>query len=241
MRKEQEVYQLILNIARKDPRILAVYMNGSRTNPNAVRDIFQDYDIVYVVENTSDFINDKEWIYNFGNILYMQYPDEFPDCPCDKDNFYGWLMQFTDGIRIDLHVESVSHALEYFQKGKLYKILLDKKQLFPEMATATDEQYWIKRPTKEQYLACCNEFWWCSNNIAKGLWIEDYSQYLATYFGGNISEAWKAIHTMTALFERTAVWVAEHLGYSYNAAEGNAAKEFLHHVEKLPKDATDIY
>lgn len=158
------------------------------------------------------------------------------------------------------------------------------------MATATDEQYWVKKPTKEQYLACCNEFWWCSNNIAKGLWREeipyvqdmtnfivrkelekmlswkvgilehfrvsvgksakymyrwlpkeDYDRYLSTYFGGNISEAWKAIHIMTALFEETAIWVAEHLEYSYNENEGNAAKEFLQHVEKLPKDAADIY
>ena len=28
-------------------------MNGSRANPNAPRDIFQDYDIVYVVEELS--------------------------------------------------------------------------------------------------------------------------------------------------------------------------------------------
>lgn len=40
MRKEQEIYQLILGIANDDPRILAVYMNGSRTNENAPRDIF---------------------------------------------------------------------------------------------------------------------------------------------------------------------------------------------------------
>lgn len=52
MRKEQTIYQFILRIANNDPRILAVYMNGSRTNENALRDIFQDYDIVYVVKET---------------------------------------------------------------------------------------------------------------------------------------------------------------------------------------------
>jgi aminoglycoside 6-adenylyltransferase len=45
MRTEQEMFDLILNIAKKDERIRAVFMNGSRTNPNAVKDIFQDYDI----------------------------------------------------------------------------------------------------------------------------------------------------------------------------------------------------
>ena len=55
MRNEQEMYQLFLDIANNDDRILAVYMNGSRTNKNAPKDIFQDYDIVYVVEKSCRF------------------------------------------------------------------------------------------------------------------------------------------------------------------------------------------
>lgn len=58
MRSEQEMFDLILNTAREDKRIRAVYMNGSRTNPNAPKDIFQDYDIVYVVRDTRPFIED---------------------------------------------------------------------------------------------------------------------------------------------------------------------------------------
>ena len=52
MRSEKEMIDLILDTARKDERIRAVYMNGSRTNPNAPKDLFQDYDIVYVVRET---------------------------------------------------------------------------------------------------------------------------------------------------------------------------------------------
>ena len=68
------MYELILSIANNDKRIHAVYMNGSRVNKNVPSDIFQDYDIVYVVNETSSFIEDKKWIENFGEILYMQYP-----------------------------------------------------------------------------------------------------------------------------------------------------------------------
>lgn len=49
MRNEKEMLDLILRTAVNDPEIRAVYMNGSRTNPNVKKDIFQDYDIVYVV------------------------------------------------------------------------------------------------------------------------------------------------------------------------------------------------
>lgn len=169
MRSENEMYGLILEVAKKDARIKAVYMNGSRTNENVPKDIFQDYDIVYVVDDTQSFIEDKDWIGVFGEILYMQYPDENPYYPSDKKNSYGYLMQFADGIRIDLTLQSVNYALDHIQGEKLCRILLDKEKILPEIEDATDRQYWVKKPTKEQYLATCNEFWWCTNNIAKGL------------------------------------------------------------------------
>lgn len=53
MRTESQMMEIILNAARQDDRIRAVYMNGSRTNKNAPKDLFQDYDIVYVVTETS--------------------------------------------------------------------------------------------------------------------------------------------------------------------------------------------
>ncbi len=63
MRDEATMYRLFTDIANADDRILAVYMNGSRTNPNVPKDIFQDYDIVFVVEDTKPFIEDKAWKY----------------------------------------------------------------------------------------------------------------------------------------------------------------------------------
>ena len=87
MRNEETMFKLLLDIAQKDDRIIAVYMNGSRTNPNVPKDIFQDYDVVYVVKDTKPFIGDKGWLDRFGTILYMQYPDENPDFPGDKENF----------------------------------------------------------------------------------------------------------------------------------------------------------
>lgn len=177
------MYQLILETAEKDRRILAVYMNGSRTNENVPKDIFQDYDIVFVVSETAEFIKDKEWIQQFGEILYMQYPDESPDYPSDKENFYGWLIQFTDGNRLDLHVETIKHVREHIGDDKLCKILLDKNKILPNVNESTDKDYWVKKPTKEQYLCVCNEFWWCLNNVAKGLWREEmpYVQDMVNY------------------------------------------------------------
>ena len=46
---------VIINIAKEDERIRAVIMNGSRVNPNVKRDCFQDYDIMYVVNDIQSF------------------------------------------------------------------------------------------------------------------------------------------------------------------------------------------
>ena len=290
MRTEKEMQELILNIAKQDERIRAVYMNGSRTNPNVPKDIFQDYDVVYVVEDTKPFIEDKAWIDNFGERLYMQYPDEHPDYPSDKENFYGWLMQFKDGNRIDLQVESITHAKENILNDKLCVVLLDKDKLLPEVPTSTDADYYVKKPSEKQYLCACNEFWWCLNNVAKGLWREEmpyvqdmlnfhvrkqlekmlawkvgsvtdfsvsvgksakymyrwlseeeWQEYLSTYCGADLEDCWDMVFRMCDLFEAAAGFVGEKLGYQYNEDEGNAARGFLEHVSRLPKDATEIY
>ena len=183
MRSEKEMMDLILDVARKDDRIRAVYMNGSRTNPNAPKDILQDYDIVYVVKETASFIEDREWIRVFGEILFMQYPDESPDYPSDKENSYGWLMIFTDGNRLDLTVKTEAHAKENVLEDSLCIILLDKDGILPEIPESSDASYHIKPPSPERFAAACNEFWWCLNNVAKGLWREEvtYAQDMINF------------------------------------------------------------
>ena len=149
---------MLLQIAREDGRIKAVYMNGSRTNKNVPKDIFQDYDIVYVVTDTKPFIDDKGWINRFGDIWFMQYPDEHPDYPSDKENFYGWLMQFRDGNRIDLHVESITHAKKHITDDKLCKILIDKDGILPDIPEATDKDYFIKTSIYKKNMYVCSKY-----------------------------------------------------------------------------------
>lgn len=176
MRTEHEMMECILNVANEDDKILAVYMNGSRTNANVPKDIFQDYDIVYVVEDTRPYYEDVDWINCFGTRLYMQMPEKMDFLRGREYDFsavYGWLIQFADGNRLDLHIVSVDYALRTIKEDKLCKVLLDKKNLLPLIPEATDLDYRIKPPTENDFLCDCNNFWWCQNNVAKGLWREE--------------------------------------------------------------------
>ena len=71
MRSEKEMLDLIIKTAEEDPRVRAAYLEGSRVNPNVPKDIFQDYDVVYIVETNRPYRENKEWITRFGEILYM--------------------------------------------------------------------------------------------------------------------------------------------------------------------------
>lgn len=55
MRTEEEMFQLIMDVAKQEEHIRAVGMVGSRTNVKAPKDSFQDFDIVYIVEPCAEF------------------------------------------------------------------------------------------------------------------------------------------------------------------------------------------
>ena len=61
MRTEPEMLDLILQTA-KALQVNAVAMSGSRTNPKAPKDEFQDYDVVYMVENLDGLVADRAWL-----------------------------------------------------------------------------------------------------------------------------------------------------------------------------------
>lgn len=170
IRTEQEMMELIIHTAKEEPRIRAAVLSGSRANPNAPKDRFCDYDICYIVTETRFFRENRAWINRFGDRLYMQYPEESPYFPSDHSKCYGWLIQFADGNRLDLHVCTLDSDWQEFTGRQMYRILLDKDCCIPDPGAPTDREFWVKRPTQEEYLCTCNEFWWCLNNIAKGLW-----------------------------------------------------------------------
>ncbi|KAA9007767.1 aminoglycoside 6-adenylyltransferase [Paenibacillus spiritus] len=162
--------ELILNTARRDERIRAVGMTGSRTNPNAPKDRFRDYDIVYVVNEMESLIADREWIDGFGERVILQRPDESALAPSEaKRTRYAYLMQLADGNRIDLTLCPAAEAARWNEGDTLAVVLLDKDSLLPELPAPGDSLYWIKEPSEAEFRDCCNEFRWVSTYIAKGL------------------------------------------------------------------------
>ena len=183
MRSEQEMYELILGTAQNDDQIRAVISNGSRANPNAPRDIFQDFDIVYIVTNVSSFKNDPKWIKLFGELMIMQLPSEMQDPPPSNDGSYVYLMQFVDGNRIDLTLFPIA-KLNALERDSLSILLLDKDGIIEPFPPSNETDYLPKPPISRAFADCCNEFWWVCMYVAKGLWREEiiYAKYMLDQF-----------------------------------------------------------
>ncbi|MEW6031126.1 MAG: aminoglycoside 6-adenylyltransferase [Chloroflexota bacterium] len=172
MRSEQEMLDLIVNTAKRDDRIRAVIMNGSRANPNARRDFFQDFDIVYLVTDVAPFWHNLEWIRRFGEIMILQLPEDMRDPPPSNDGGFSYLMQFTDGNRLDLGIYPLEKLDERTQDS-LSLLLLDKDGIVKPFDPPSESGYLTKPPTAKAFFDCCNEFWWCCPYVAKGLWREE--------------------------------------------------------------------
>jgi aminoglycoside 6-adenylyltransferase len=167
MRTEQEMMDLILNAARADERIRAVLLVGSRANPSVPRDIYQDYDITYFVEDIAPFYNNPAWVEErFGKPLIMQMPEamRYPS----GDGHFTYMMIFPDGVRLDLSLEYAP----YKDVGEPAVVLLDKdhgRGFIPSQLAVSDQYWHISPPSPLFFYSCCNNFWWCLNNVAKGI------------------------------------------------------------------------
>lgn len=173
MRSDAEMMGLIMEVAESDERIRAAYMNGSRTNPNAPKDMYRDWDIVYAVTETGPFLADRGWLSRFGTPLIVQEPD-WNDAmsggrALDASRRYAWLMLLDDGSRIDLGIELAREAARGFLDDPLTVMLLDKDGLLPAIPPPSDHLYHVRPPAEGEFAACCNNFWWCLNNVAKGI------------------------------------------------------------------------
>ena len=159
MRTETEMLDVILKTA-ETLQVAAVAMSGSRTNPKALKDEFQDYDVIYVVDDLDNLTSDLSWLGQFGKCLIEQY------VLLDQRHLY--LMLFEDGNRIDLTLCPKDYIQEWIDSEAGFTILEDPEHLF-EPYSPNIERYWTSPASAIEFEKTCNEFWWVSTYVVKGI------------------------------------------------------------------------
>ena len=228
MRTEKEMMDLILSVAKSDNHIQAVLMNGSRTNPSVQKDVYQDYDIAYMVSDVAPFWNNISWIENkFGKPSIMQLPElmTHPLLPPDNDGHFTYLMLFPDGNRIDLSVVAAADE-NLKQYDCLTVCLLDKTGVVPNYPAPSDRDYIVTRPDEKIFSDTCNEFWWCMQNVAKSIVRDELPSSMEMYN-----------HYVRDMLNQMVEW---HIGITtgFSVSVGKMGKYFRKY---LPKELWDTY
>lgn len=182
MRSYDEMMKLIMDKASEDSRIRAVAMDGSRVTPSSTVDRYSDFDIVYYVEDIRAFTKDKNWVTYFGEILIVQYPEDWYKKRYDYDSRdrFNYLIQFVDGNRIDLSLIDLS-TIDHYVNTEPRKVLLDKDGYQWLKPIETDTCYFISKPTEFLFYNICNEFRWLSLYVSKGLCRNEFNYARQSY------------------------------------------------------------
>ena len=215
MRTETEMFDVILQTA-KELQVDAVAMSGSRTNPNAPKDEFQDYDVVYIVEDLDGLIADLSWLNQFGTRNIEQH------------NILGnrrlYLMLFEDGNRIDLTLCPKEHINEWVASEADYTVLVDEKGLF-ESYSPSAQRYWTSPASQIDFEKACNEFWWVSAYVVKGICRKQVIYATDHLYGICQQELLKVLAWQVAS-DRGAVDIGKNYKYLFNYLPIEKEKEF---------------
>ena len=215
MRTDQEMLGLILQIAKK-LQVDAVALSGSRTNQKIQTDEFQDYDVVYIVDDLDYLTSDLSWLPQFGERIVEQ--------EVTLGHRRLFLMFFEDGNRIDLTLCPKEHMQEWVDSEADFKVLKDNKGLF-EVYQPNLKRYWTTLPTEEEFAASCNEFWWVSAYVVKGI-RRDQLIYTTDHLYGICHQELLKILAWQVARDRGVVDIGKNYKYLFNYLPAEKEKEF---------------
>ena len=215
MRTDQEILGLILETAKK-LQVDAVALSGSRTDTKAPKDEFQDYDLVYVVDNLDNLTKDISWLDQFGARIIEQH------------NILGnrrlYLMLFEDGNRIDLTLCPKEHIQEWVDSEAGFTVLVDEKSLF-ESYSPSPQRFWTSPASETDFEKTCNEFWWVSAYVVKGICRKQIIYATDHLYSICQQELLKVLAWQVAR-DREVVDIGKNYKYLFNYLPAEKEKEF---------------
>ena len=215
MRTETEMLDVILQTA-KTLQVKAVAMSGSRTCPKALKDEFQDYDVVYIVDDLYNLMSDLSWLNKFGKRIIEQ------EVSLGHRRLY--LMLFEDGNRIDLTLCPKEYIQEWVDSEAGFTILEDTENLF-EAYFPNLERHWITPATETDFKNSCNEFWWVSAYVVKGIYRKQVI-YTTDHLYGICQQEFLKILAWQVASDRRVVDIGKNYKYLFNYLPTEKEKEF---------------
>jgi len=215
VRTETEMMNLILQIANA-LNVDAVALSGSRINQKVQTDEFQDYDVVYIVDDIDNLTSDLSWLDQFGKRIIEQ--------EVSLGNRRLYLMLFEDGNRIDLTLCPKSHIQEWVDSEAGFTVLEDEKGLFEPYSPSLG-RYWTNPARAIDFEKSCNEFWWVSAYVVKGICRKQVI-YSTNHLYGICQQELLKILAWQVTSDRGTVDIGKNYKYLFNYLPIDKEKEF---------------
>ena len=214
-RSEAQMLRLISQTA-ETLQVEAVAMSGSRTDTKAPKDEFQDYDVVYVVDDLDNLTSDLSWLDPFGKRIIEQH------------NVLGnrrlYLMLFEDGNRIDLTLCPTEYLQEWVDSEAGFTVLEDKKGLF-EPYFPSPQRFWTSPASAIDFEKACNEFWWVSAYVVKGI-CRNQIIYATDHLYGICQQELLKVLAWQVASDKGTVDVGKNYKYLFNYLPAEKEKDF---------------
>lgn len=214
-RNQEQMLRLILQVP-ENIQVEAVAMSGSRTDTKALKDEFQDYDVVYVVDDLDNLTRDLSWLDRFGKRIIEQ------EVTLGHRRLY--LMLFEDGNRIDLTLCPKEDINEWVDSEACFTVLVDDKGLF-ESYSPSPQRFWIHPASETDFKKACNEFWWVSAYVVKGI-CRHQVIYATDHLYGICQQEFLKILAWQVASDRGKVDIGKNYKYLFNYLPAEQKKEF---------------
>ena len=231
-RSQEQMLRLISQTA-KTLQVEAVAMSGSRTDTKAPKDEFQDYDVVYVVDDLDNLTSDLSWLDQFGTRIIEQH------------NVLGnrrlYLMLFEDGNRIDLTLCPTEYIQEWVDSEAGFTVLEDKKGLF-EPYFPSPQRFWTSPASAIDFEKACNEFWWVSAYVVKGI-CRKQAIYATDHLYGICQQELLKILAWRFAADKGTIDIGKNYKYLFNYLPAEKEKEFSNLLDfsSLDKITQSLY
>lgn len=184
--EEAEVLGRLVSWGEAEPSIRALILTSSRARADASVDALSDYDLIVAVRDPVDFASSRGWASSYGRPLVGW---------GDESELHGVTTHFRsvvyeDGVRVDYTVWPDALLERVAEAGALpecldvgYRVLVDKDHRTASWKPPAQKAHIPAPPTRAEYEALLEEFWWDAIIAAKGLWRGDvvFAKFVLDY------------------------------------------------------------
>ena len=168
------------------------------------------------VDDLDYLMSDLFWLNQFGERIIEQ--------EVTLGHRRLFLMLFEDGNRIDLTLCPKGYIQEWVDSEAGFTVLVDDKGLF-ESYSSSPERFWIQPASETDFKKACNEFWWVSAYVVKGICRKQVIYATDHLYGICQQELLKVLAWQVAS-DRGAVDIGKNYKYLFNYLPSEKEKDF---------------